>query len=635
LLITHHYSMNIFREQLRHNLILLQNMPFDLGIMRMSSLLSVSPAMAIGLTSLAAIVIIIIFLLFAANLTIINAQQQQQQQLLTNQSAVTQNRTRLFESIDDGFRVQVPEGWLIQDVNNTGSSALLEESTQGYGILAQLCPQEEEGEEEQAALPNVAGSNNGSSDTSSSRRCVQSEQQHIIHIVRYPDLDTKMQLAYNVTANNSITTDDNILLYHVQKLQEVGYRNITIVNSTYTTVNIINTQTNQTISIVPAKTVEMTYRTSASALNEIRRGYFILTATNATQPNPGMTKGYSVFYEGISIVAAVPSTVQTTTSITPLSGGGLPDPPAAVRQVFDSFELIAAPEVIAQDMLAAQSEQAQQEVVQEEPTNPLTVDIISNDTGGERVVVAPAAIEFEADITGGIEPYTIRWDFGDNGSSTSSEESNEQQTVVHTYNEPGTYIVTLTVTDANDQQATDTLQVTVNEQPPSSPPPTCEGETATIVGTPADDNNIVGTSDRDVIAALGGNDRVRALDGNDLVCGGEGNDVINGGAGNDRLFGDEPNGERTGGGTDRIVGGIGNDFINGGAGNDRLDGYSGNDRLYGSTGSDVLLGLTGNDRLFGEDNDDRLDGGGDTDNGDGGPDFDRCVRVETVTNCEV
>src|SRR3712207_6488612 len=80
----------------------------------------------------------------AANLTIIDAQQEQQQhQLPTNQSVVTQNRTRLFESIEDSFRLQVPEGWVIHDVNNTSSSALSEESTQGYGILAQLCPQEE------------------------------------------------------------------------------------------------------------------------------------------------------------------------------------------------------------------------------------------------------------------------------------------------------------------------------------------------------------------------------------------------------------------------------------------------------------------------------------------------------------
>jgi PKD repeat protein len=578
-------------------------MPFDLRITRVSSLLLVSRAIVIGLIS-SLVTIVIILLLFAANLTIINAQQeQQQQQLPTNQSAVTQNRTRLFESIEDSFRLQVPEGWVIHDANNTSSSALSEESTQGYGILAQLCPQEEE--EDQAALPNVAGSSNGSSDTSSRRPCVQSEQ-HIIHIVRYPDLDSRMQLAYNVTANSSITTDNNLLLYHVQKLQEVGYRNITIVNSTYTTVNITDAQTNQTVSIGPAKFVEMTYRTSASALNEIRRGYFILTATNGTNPNPGITKGYSVFYEGISTVA-VPSTVQTSIP----SSGGLPDPPAVVRHVFDSFELIGAPEIIAQDMLAAQSEQAQEV---EEPISSLTVEITSSDTEGGRAVPVPATIEFEADITDGVEPYAISWDFGDGGGA--STENSDERIVVHTYNEPGTYIVTLTVTDANGRQATDSLQVTVNE-PQALSTTTCEGETATIVGTPGNDNNIVGTSGPDVIAALEGNDRVRALGGNDLVCGGEGNDVINGGPGNDRL-----------------------------------DGSSDNDELHGSMGSDELLGLTGNDRLFGEDNDDRLhggldndqlnggpgndrlNGGSNADNGDGGPNFDRCVRVESVTNCE-
>jgi PKD repeat protein len=580
-------------------------MPFDLRITRVSSILLVSRAIVIGLIS-SVVTIVIILLLFAANLTIINAQQeQQQQQLPTNQSAVTQNRTRLFESIEDSFRLQVPEGWVIHDANNTSSSALSEESTRGYGILAQLCPQEEE--EDQATLPNVAGSSNGSSDTSSRRPCVQSEQR-IIHIVRYPDLDSRMQLAYNITANSSITTDNNLILYHVQKLQEVGYRNITIVNSSYTTVNITDAQTNQTVSIVPAKFVEMTYRTSASALNEIRRGYFILAATNGTNPNPGITKGYSILYEGISTVA-VPSTVQTSIP----SSGGLPNPPAVVRHVFDSFELIGAPEIIAQDMLAAQSEQAQEVA---EPISSLTVEITSSDTEGGRAVPVPATIEFEADITDGVEPYAISWDFGDGGGP--STENSDERIVVHTYIEPGTYIVTLTVTDANGRQATDSLQVTVNERPQAlSTTTTCEGETATIVGTPGNDNNIVGTSGRDVIAALGGNDRVRALGGNDLVCGGEGNDIIYGGPGNDRL-----------------------------------DGSSDNDELHGSMGSDELLGLTGNDRLFGEDNDDRLhggldndqlnggpgddrlNGGSNADNGDGGPNFDRCVRVESVTNCE-
>jgi Ca2+-binding RTX toxin-like protein len=47
---------------------------------------------------------------------------------------------------------------------------------------------------------------------------------------------------------------------------------------------------------------------------------------------------------------------------------------------------------------------------------------------------------------------------------------------------------------------------------------TCEGETATIVGTNGN-NDITGTSGDDVIAALGGNDRIRAQGGDDLVCG--------------------------------------------------------------------------------------------------------------------
>jgi PKD repeat protein len=390
----------------------------------------VSPAMTIGLTL--AVVVAIAIILFAANITIINAQQ------LTNRPSVTQNGTRLFEGTEDSFRLQVPEGWIIHDVNNTGST-FSEESTQGYGILAQLCPQEEgQGQGGAAALSNNV-SRGGGGDTV---RC-QGSEGDIIHIVRYPDLDTRLQVPNNITTtnnNNNVTTIDNILLYHMQKLEEVGYRNITIVNSTYTAVNIINPQTNQTISIVPAKTVEMKYRTSASAPNEIREGYFILTATNATHPNVGMTKGYSIFYEGTSTAAsaATAATIQeTTTTVTP--SGSLPLPPAAVRQVFDSFELIAAQEV-------------------EEPTNPLTVEITSSDTeGGE---IAPATFEFEADVAGGTEPYTYSWDFDGEGSGESNE-----QTVSHTFEEDGSYDVGLTVTDSIGQSASDSMEITVEEAP--------------------------------------------------------------------------------------------------------------------------------------------------------------------------
>jgi PKD repeat protein len=403
--------------------------------------------MTIGLIS--AVVVAIAIILFAANITIINAQQ------LTNQPSVTQNGTRLFEGTEDSFRLQVPQGWVIHDVNNTGST-LSEESTQGYGILAQLCTQEQQ--QQRAAIPN-AGSN--SSDTFSS--CNQSEND-IIHIVRYPDLDNRLQVGNNgTTANNNNMTIDNILLYHMQKLQEVGYRGIEIVNSTDTTLNVTDPQTNQTITTVPAKFVEMAY-SSVSAPNEIREGYFILTATNATAPNPGMTKGYSIFYEGTSAAAgaATAATIQQTTTAASVSLVPIIRPaPAAVQQILDSFELIAAPEVI-EDMLAAQSEQAQEV---EEPTNPLTVDITSSDTGEGEEAAAPATIEFEADIAGGIEPYTISWDFDDDGSSEERSDDDDDETVDHTFDEAGSYDVDLTVTDSSGQRVSDSVEITVEEAP--------------------------------------------------------------------------------------------------------------------------------------------------------------------------
>ena len=252
------------------------------------------------------------------------------------QPAADIQSTTPFQSTNDSFSIEVPQGWIIHDVDNTGSSYLSEEATQGYGILAQLCPEEELA----ARLPNASGM----ADIVS---CEGSEG-YVIHILRYHDLDTSLQTATNVTTssiNNSIVTNDNILSYYLQKLQEVGYRDIRIVNSADMTVNLTNPLTNQTISTVPARFVEMTYST-AIATNEARSGYLISTASNATAPTPGMTKGYTIFYEGSSVSAAEPT----------IGFGSLRQLPPAVKQVFDSFQLIAAPEVA--QALAQQASEA-------------------------------------------------------------------------------------------------------------------------------------------------------------------------------------------------------------------------------------------------------------------------------------
>jgi hypothetical protein len=317
------------------------------GILGVISPLSASrSSAAIGL-SVTAIAIAVILL--ASNFTIINAQQQS----LTNQPGEIENgattatvptRTT-FQSTNDSFSIQVPDGWIIQDANNAGS-ALLEETTRGYGILAQLCPQEEQQQQQGAALPDASGgsTNNSSSGISTSNSCQGSEE--VIHIIRYPNLDTRIQAASNVStttinSNTNMTTDD-IQSYHLQKLQEVGYRSMQIVNTTDTTLNLTNPQTNETITTVPARLVEIAYSTN-SAPNETRTGYFISTATNATAPNLGTTKGYAVFYEGNSTTNTAAAEITTATAA---SGSLAPTPlPPVVGQVFDSFELIAAAEV--------------------------------------------------------------------------------------------------------------------------------------------------------------------------------------------------------------------------------------------------------------------------------------------------
>jgi PKD repeat protein len=374
--------------------------------MRVSSRLLLSPATAIALTAVAIIVI-----LFATNLiTIANAQQPQQ---TTNQPSVTQNRASLFQSTRDSFRVQVPDGWVVRDIKNTGFS-LLAEVLQGYGVLAQLCP------EQQAGLSNVS-----SGGTYSGSSCQQAREE-VIHIVRYPNLDARLGIASDdiFTIINSDTIPNAILAYHMQEFNEVGYRNIRIVSSTDTTIDVITTGLNNNriaATTMPAKLVEITYTTDFDP-GEIKRGYFILTATAATPRNLGLITGYSIFYEGNSAAETL------------ASGSLVPIPlPASIRQVFDSFELIAA------------------------PTEPLIIEVTSSDTEG----VAPATIEFEANVEGGMEPYTINWVFDD-----GSEEGGDDETIDHTFDEADTYTVTATVIDSGGRTVSDSILITVEAPPP-------------------------------------------------------------------------------------------------------------------------------------------------------------------------
>jgi hypothetical protein len=295
-------------------LIFLEGLSSILGIMRILSPPLVSKPMAIVIANVAAIVVI----LFAANVTITNAQDEQQQVMNNSRPTELQQNGTLFENRQDSFRVQVPQGWAIYDINNTGS-ILAAELTQGYTIVAQLCPEGQQGQVQQRGAFNTSGTS-----------CRQEEE--VIHIIKYPNLGANLGIGFQ---NINNTVPDSVLQYEIQKLQDAGYRDINITNSTNTTMKVhyINETMAAMVGIpeaatVPARMVEITYSTN-SAPNEMRRGFLILTATNATPPNTQTITGYSIFYEGARAPASE----------------SLAQPPAAVRQIFDSFELIPSDEV--------------------------------------------------------------------------------------------------------------------------------------------------------------------------------------------------------------------------------------------------------------------------------------------------
>jgi len=100
-----------------------------------------------------------------------------------------------------------------------------------------------------------------------------------------------------------------------------------------------------------------------------------------------------------------------------------------------------------------------------------------------------------------------------------------------------------------------------------------------IVGT-SEDDILIGTDTADLIFALGGNDIVSGGQGNDCIIGGVGDDIIFGNAGNDHLVGGE--------GYDIIKGNSGDDKLTGGLGFDVVDGGDDHDTSYDSA-SDIVI----------------------------------------------
>lgn len=89
-------------------------------------------------------------------------------------------------------------------------------------------------------------------------------------------------------------------------------------------------------------------------------------------------------------------------------------------------------------------------------TNKETGQDLTCDAGGPYSGEVNNPVQFTGSASGGTEPYSWAWNFGDGGSSTA-------QNPTHTYTTSGTSTVTLTVTDAAQNTATDTVTAIITQ----------------------------------------------------------------------------------------------------------------------------------------------------------------------------
>jgi hypothetical protein len=146
----------------------------------------------------------------------------------------------IFQSNVDGFRVGVPNAWIIEDIDNTAPNALQAERILGGGLLARLCP-------EHLATPEI----------SAKYSCAQAMD--YVLIFRYADLKSRPEFADIIQQNRNITTSDFVAFYLLFLERLFGFTNFRLLEDFDTAVNVTDPQTNQTITTAHAKYIDVAH----------------------------------------------------------------------------------------------------------------------------------------------------------------------------------------------------------------------------------------------------------------------------------------------------------------------------------------------------------------------------------------
>ena len=253
---------------------------------------------------LAAILITIITIMATFSITSVTAQltagNNNNNSSTSDVTSIPNATTTVFQSNVDGIRVQVPNGWVVDDKDNTDPNIQQMERSRGAIELAVLCPQGE-------TLPKIGGG----------IVCSDGAENYVM-IGRFADLGSRPEFSVLVRENKSITISD-LLAYYIQFVEQFNFKNFRLLENTDRAVNVTDPQTNQTIAIAPAKHVETSYVSPlGTPLREI--DLFVLG-------NDGNT--------GYILNAAV----STRTNLSPSPEELTPEQ----QQIFDSFELLPPP----------------------------------------------------------------------------------------------------------------------------------------------------------------------------------------------------------------------------------------------------------------------------------------------------
>lgn len=173
---------------------------------------------------------------------------------------------QIYQSEENGFRLQVPEGWVIQDGDDVIDSTTLDSGSEDVAVL---CPEKD-------ALPGIGGAHN----------CQAANLTDSIFITRWSDLPSRPEFENESSSNGIITpTIDDMVALWVRYLQNVSASQIKIVNAT--DVNEFTKIVNMTYQVVNnAGTLlpfdDYTYNVKAAvmlALSQDRNtGYSIVNA---------------------------------------------------------------------------------------------------------------------------------------------------------------------------------------------------------------------------------------------------------------------------------------------------------------------------------------------------------------------